>query len=207
MIKITQEKWDSIHNDYKGVVEDHLWNRQNKPELIGKKTVLSGCVSREIGSLLFEGLHFEIINKCLIGEEIKMANITDIKGKFSIINTSKNEIVVLSDENKEKICEIMSLFERISEQTFLTHNFSDFCIGDDICRVEIRSHGRWSYENTLQNSDETVQIYNLLKEQGWNISLHYFENIHGDDDEEESCFYEFVDSTGKFNKYVDVLVY
>lgn len=48
MIKVTKEQWDKIHRDYKG-------------ERDGKKTVLSGCISNEIGALLIEGLHFEIV--------------------------------------------------------------------------------------------------------------------------------------------------
>lgn len=63
MIKISKEKWDSIPDDYKGKWE--RWHRnwdKNIPEhFIGKKTVLSGCISDEKGSLLTEGVHFEIV--------------------------------------------------------------------------------------------------------------------------------------------------
>lgn len=56
MIKVSIEKWNKIHNDYKGV-----WCRADVPEYIGKKTVSSGCISEEIGSLLIEDVHFVIV--------------------------------------------------------------------------------------------------------------------------------------------------
>ncbi|NCB44008.1 MAG: hypothetical protein EOM59_15525 [Clostridia bacterium] len=55
MIQVTQDKWDSIPKEYKGV-----FSRKDFPEYKGKKTVLSGCISNEVGSLLIEGVHFEI---------------------------------------------------------------------------------------------------------------------------------------------------
>ena len=55
MIQITQDKWDSIPKDYKGI-----FSRNDFPEHKGKKTVLSGSISNEVGSLLIEGVHFEI---------------------------------------------------------------------------------------------------------------------------------------------------
>lgn len=65
MIKVTQEKWDSISNDYKGMwtrkIKDNGWQRDLPEEYIGKRTVMSGCISDEIGSLLTESVHFEIV--------------------------------------------------------------------------------------------------------------------------------------------------
>ena len=57
MIRVTPEQWRKIHADYKG-----RWSADYapKPEYVGKRTVLSGCISNEIGSLLTEGVHFEI---------------------------------------------------------------------------------------------------------------------------------------------------
>lgn len=55
MIKVSKEKWSKISNDYKG-----KWSRKDTPEYIGKKTVLSGCISEERGKLYVEGVHFEI---------------------------------------------------------------------------------------------------------------------------------------------------
>ena len=57
MIKVSKEKWNSISNDYKGIWSD--W-RGEAPHLKGRKTVLSGCISDKIGSLLFEGIDFII---------------------------------------------------------------------------------------------------------------------------------------------------
>ena len=48
MIKATKEQWNKIHKDYKGSMN-------------GKRTVLSGCISDKIGSLMIEGIHFEIV--------------------------------------------------------------------------------------------------------------------------------------------------
>ena len=56
MIKVTIEKWNRISRDFKGI-----WSRSDNPELIGRKTVLSGCISEEKGSLFIEGVHFEIV--------------------------------------------------------------------------------------------------------------------------------------------------
>lgn len=64
MIKVTKKQWDNISNDYKGKWErwhkDGGWQPDLPENYIGKKTVMSGCVSKEIGSLLTEGIHFII---------------------------------------------------------------------------------------------------------------------------------------------------
>lgn len=62
MIQITQEKWDSISWAFKGI-----FSREDAPELIGRKTVMSGAIGSELHSLLIEGIHFEVIkeSKCL----------------------------------------------------------------------------------------------------------------------------------------------
>lgn len=57
MIKVSKEQWQAIHKDYKGVWQDY---HNEHPEWLGRKTVLSGCVSDEIGKLLIEGVHFVI---------------------------------------------------------------------------------------------------------------------------------------------------
>ena len=58
MIKVTREKWDSICSDYKG----EWMNYYNEhPEWLGRKVVMSGCISDDIGTLYIEGVHFEII--------------------------------------------------------------------------------------------------------------------------------------------------
>lgn len=57
MIKVSKEQWQAIHKDYKGVWQDYY---NEHPEWLGKKTVLSGCVSDELGKLLIEGIHFVI---------------------------------------------------------------------------------------------------------------------------------------------------
>lgn len=58
IIEITKDKWDSIPNDYKDV-----WLAFNNelPDFKGKRCVLSGCISNEIGKLLIEDLHFKIV--------------------------------------------------------------------------------------------------------------------------------------------------
>ena len=56
MIQVSQKKWDSIPENYKGV-----FNSEDHPELLGKRTVLSGSISTEMFGLFFEGIHFEII--------------------------------------------------------------------------------------------------------------------------------------------------
>lgn len=65
MIKVNKEQWDNISNDYKGIWEQWIidggWQSDLPKNYIGKRTVLSGCISDEIGSLLTEGTHFIII--------------------------------------------------------------------------------------------------------------------------------------------------
>lgn len=55
MIQVSKEKWDSIPKDYKG-----KWDREDIPEYVGRRTVLSGCISGDKGSLYIEGVHFEV---------------------------------------------------------------------------------------------------------------------------------------------------
>ena len=60
MIKISKEKWESIYSDYKGEWMDY---HGDHPEWLGKKVVMSGCVTNdpsELGKLLIEGVHFII---------------------------------------------------------------------------------------------------------------------------------------------------
>lgn len=58
LIEITKEKWDSIHSDYKGTWKDYY---NERPDLIGRKVVMSGCINpNELGKLLIEGEHFII---------------------------------------------------------------------------------------------------------------------------------------------------
>ena len=62
MIKVSKEKWDSIPADYKGIWQGYY---NEKPEWIGKKVVMSGCITEnpnELGALLVEGIHFIIEN-------------------------------------------------------------------------------------------------------------------------------------------------
>lgn len=64
MIYITKKKYDNIHDDYKGIwTRNVITGTDFPPEWYGKKTVLSGCVSSEIGALLIEGTHFKIIKE------------------------------------------------------------------------------------------------------------------------------------------------
>jgi len=56
LIKITRGDWEKIHRDFKGI-----WSRPDVPTYVGRRTVLSGCVSDEMDGLLIEGFHFEIV--------------------------------------------------------------------------------------------------------------------------------------------------
>lgn len=59
IIKVNKEKWDKIHTDYKGTWQDY---HNEKPEWLGRKVVMSGCINpNELGYLLVEGVHFIII--------------------------------------------------------------------------------------------------------------------------------------------------
>ena len=58
MIQVTREKWDSIYHDYKGECMNYY---NDKPEWLGRKVVMSGCISDDMGKLYVEGVHFEII--------------------------------------------------------------------------------------------------------------------------------------------------
>lgn len=57
MIKVSKEKWDSIPADYKGTWQDYY---NERPEWLGKRVVMSGCISNELGKLLIEDVHFII---------------------------------------------------------------------------------------------------------------------------------------------------
>lgn len=65
MIKVTKQEWNNIHNDYKGKwtreIKENGWQPDLPEKYIGKRTVLSGCISNEIGSLLTEDIHFQIV--------------------------------------------------------------------------------------------------------------------------------------------------
>ena len=63
LIEVSQEKWDSIGSDYKGIWQDYY---DECPGWKGRKTVLSGCITEdptELGKLLVEGVHFRISEK------------------------------------------------------------------------------------------------------------------------------------------------
>lgn len=60
MIKISKEKWDSIYKDYKGEYKDYY---DEHPELIGRKVVMSTCITEnpnELCKFLVEGEDFII---------------------------------------------------------------------------------------------------------------------------------------------------
>jgi len=60
LITVSQEKWDSICEDYKGIWQDYY---DECPEWKGRRVVMSGCITEdpaELGKLLVEGVHFEI---------------------------------------------------------------------------------------------------------------------------------------------------
>lgn len=58
MIQITKEKWNTIGNDYKGEWMNYYGDH---PEWLGKKVVMSGCISDELGKLFIESVDFEIV--------------------------------------------------------------------------------------------------------------------------------------------------
>ena len=62
MKTISQESYNKIHTDYRGV-----WSNTNWPEYIGKRTVLTNSLNHAIGlplesgtSLEIEGISFQI---------------------------------------------------------------------------------------------------------------------------------------------------
>ena len=60
IIKVSKEEWDKIHTDYKGTWQDY---HNERPEWIGRKVVMSGCINpNELGKLLIEGVHFIIFD-------------------------------------------------------------------------------------------------------------------------------------------------
>lgn len=57
---LTQETWNSIPGDYKGIWHAYFGEH---PEWLGRKVVMSTCITgyaEEKFTLLVEGLHFEI---------------------------------------------------------------------------------------------------------------------------------------------------
>lgn len=62
MLIVSQRTWDGIHHDYRGRWSAEMVEYQDlPPHYAGKRTVLSGCISDEMGSLLTEGAHFVIL--------------------------------------------------------------------------------------------------------------------------------------------------
>lgn len=60
MYKITRKQWNNFPDDYKSKFVDY---QGVMPEMVGRKTVLGGCVDPSMGAtLLVEGLHFIIID-------------------------------------------------------------------------------------------------------------------------------------------------
>ena len=61
MLKVSQEQWNKIHSDYKGIYQDY---HGDHPEWKGKKAVMSTCITNnpnEICSLLIEDVHFVLV--------------------------------------------------------------------------------------------------------------------------------------------------
>lgn len=63
MIQVKQSEWDKISPEYKGQWTQELadWRGDIPADRVGKRTVCSGCISDELGSLLTEGCSFEIV--------------------------------------------------------------------------------------------------------------------------------------------------
>ena len=65
MIEVTKKEWSKIPECYKGEwtrdLKDNGWQPDLSEEYIGKRAVMSGCISDELGSLLTEGSHFIIV--------------------------------------------------------------------------------------------------------------------------------------------------
>jgi len=60
MIIISKKEWNDIYKDYKGIWQDY---HNNHPEWIGKKTVMSTCITHnpnELCKLLIEDVDFVI---------------------------------------------------------------------------------------------------------------------------------------------------
>lgn len=64
MIRVKKKEWNEIHKNYKGCVTQEMIDYSNgriPQSYLGKREVLSGCISDEIGALLTEGVHFIIV--------------------------------------------------------------------------------------------------------------------------------------------------
>ena len=60
MLKVSKEKYDSIHQDYKGIYHDY---HGTHPEWLGKCVVMSTCITEnpnEKCALLVENVHFQV---------------------------------------------------------------------------------------------------------------------------------------------------
>jgi len=56
LVRVPRAEWDKIPRDYRG-----NWGNPDRPEYVGKKTVLAGCIVSGGGAgLLVEGVHFVI---------------------------------------------------------------------------------------------------------------------------------------------------
>ncbi|MFP3726363.1 hypothetical protein U8V72_14340 [Priestia filamentosa] len=61
LIKVTKKEWDKIPKDYKGFWNVSALNPNIPKEYLGRRRVMSGSIGAKRGSLLTEGIHFEIV--------------------------------------------------------------------------------------------------------------------------------------------------
>ena len=61
MIRVSKDVWDGIYDDYKGEWHDYY---DEHPEWLGRKVVMSACISDVPGRLFVEGVDFEIHDGC-----------------------------------------------------------------------------------------------------------------------------------------------
>lgn len=57
VIQIPLSQWEELPEEYK----DFITDEEQFPGLVGRRTVLSSCISNELSKLYIEGLNFEIV--------------------------------------------------------------------------------------------------------------------------------------------------
>lgn len=155
MIKITREKWNSIDSDFKGEWKDYYGG--DHPEWVGKKTVMSTCITEnpnELCQLLVEGVHFEIMEDTPPAAAKK----TDKDDIFTA------ETVTFSYEDNEPDCDVW--FDVPKEWA------DNWCKGNEFSGIE-------DFDNTYV-FDDSHDMYLAAMEEGTLIEARKFYSATGE---------------------------
>ena len=178
MITITEKEWNKISDSAKGKwtreIKENGWQSDLPEEFIGKKTVLSGCISSEIGSLLTEGAHFQIINS-----------------RISLSNNEKSKYFrekILAELEKVTLKELLIKYWGLEDEDCLENHINAFLklINLGIIQDELTAKSIVRYDRIFNRYEYVNSYYELSSEMVADDCL--WENIDKDSDK----FYNFI---------------